>query len=194
MKIYMFYHSIVSDWNHGNAHFLRGMVSAFRRIGHEVSVFEPSMGWSLKNLLNQHGVGVLYDFNQLFPMHFPTFYTLDDFDPEVVLADGDLVIVHEWNDPELVRRIGNYRAGNDHFQLFFHDTHHRAVTQPGEMEKFNLQHYDGVLVFGQVLKEIYEKEKWADNVFTWHEAADTSIFHPIKAGEPEGDLVWIGNW
>ncbi|HVW86819.1 MAG TPA: glycosyltransferase, partial [Bryobacteraceae bacterium] len=29
---------------------------------------------------------------------------------------------------------------------------------------------------------------------TWHEAADTRVFHPV-AGEPnEGDVVWIGNW
>lgn len=194
MKIYMFYHSIVSDWNHGNAHFLRGIASAFRRLGHDVMVYEPSMGWSLKNLLNHQGVGVLHDFNQLFPMHFPTFYSLDELDPEEVLADADLVIVHEWNEPELVKKIGQYRAANDHFQLYFHDTHHRAVTQPDEMKRFDLQHYDGALVFGDVLKEIYEKEKWATNVITWHEAADTAIFQPIQAKEKEGDLVWIGNW
>lgn len=27
MRIVMFYHSIVSDWNQGNAHFLRGIVT-----------------------------------------------------------------------------------------------------------------------------------------------------------------------
>lgn len=194
MKIYMFYHSIVSDWNHGNAHFLRGIVSAFRHLGHQVSVYEPSLGWSLKNLLNQHGVGVLHDFNQRFPAHLPTFYTLDDFNPEEVLADADVVIVHEWNEPELIKKIGEYRSANDHFQLYFHDTHHRAVTQPGEMKKFDLQHYDAALVFGEVLKEIYEKEKWAANIITWHEAADTTIFQPIPAKEKEGDVVWIGNW
>ncbi len=25
MKVMLFCHSLVSDWNHGNAHFLRGM-------------------------------------------------------------------------------------------------------------------------------------------------------------------------
>ena len=27
MHIVLFYHSIVSDWNHGNAHFLRGITT-----------------------------------------------------------------------------------------------------------------------------------------------------------------------
>ncbi len=194
MKIYLFYHSIVSDWNHGNAHFLRGILSAFRRQGHEVSVYEPSLGWSLRNLLNHEGVGVLHDFNQRFPMHFPVFYNLEDFEPEEVLYDADVVIVHEWNDPALIKKIGKYRSVNNHFRLFFHDTHHRAVTKPEEMVKFDLQHYDGALVFGQVLKQIYEKEKWAENVMTWHEAADTSVFTPMPDREKEGDVVWIGNW
>ena len=27
MRAALFYHSLVSDWNHGNAHFLRGVVT-----------------------------------------------------------------------------------------------------------------------------------------------------------------------
>jgi len=34
MKIVMFYHSLVSDWNHGNAHFLRGVASELVARGH----------------------------------------------------------------------------------------------------------------------------------------------------------------
>ena len=34
---------------------------------------------------------------------------------------------------------------------------------------------------------------WAKHAWTWHEAADTRVFHPI-ASEKDGDLVWIGNW
>ncbi len=194
MKIYMFYHSIVSDWNHGNAHFLRGIVSAFMQNGHEVSVFEPFDGWSLKNLIRNHGVEFLTDYRKIFPKHKPTFYNLQTFNPDEVLKDADVVIVHEWNDPLLVERIGDYRALNDHFKLFFHDTHHRAITKPAEMQKYDLQHYDGVLVFGEVLKKIYQQNNWGRNIRTWHEAADTIIFKPIKNKEKEGDLVWIGNW
>ena len=57
-----------------------------------------------------------------------------------------------------------------------------------------LQHYDGVLVFGEILKKIYEQNHWGRNVQTWHEAADTNVFKPINNQQKEGDLVWIGNW
>ncbi len=42
MKIALFYHSLVSDWNHGNAHFLRGVASELIARGHEVVVYEPA--------------------------------------------------------------------------------------------------------------------------------------------------------
>ena len=56
-----------------------------------------------------------------------------------------LVLAHEWNDPALIRRLGERRAHSDRFRLLFHDTHHRAVTAPAEMAAFDLRHYDGVL-------------------------------------------------
>jgi hypothetical protein len=36
MRFVFFVHSAVSDWNHGNAHFLRGLMSALARRGHDV--------------------------------------------------------------------------------------------------------------------------------------------------------------
>ena len=34
MRIAMFYHSLASDWNHGNAHFLRGIATELIERGH----------------------------------------------------------------------------------------------------------------------------------------------------------------
>jgi spore maturation protein CgeB len=51
-----------------------------------------------------------------------------------------------------------------------------------------------VLAYGNVIRDIYLKEGWSKNAWTWHEAADTRIFKPLPATEKEGDLVWIGNW
>jgi spore maturation protein CgeB len=31
-------------------------------------------------------------------------------------------------------------------------------------------------------------------VWTWHEAADTSVFRPAPYEAPIGDVAWIGNW
>ncbi len=194
MKFYLIYHSIISDWNHGNAHFLRGIVSALQDRGHSVKVLEPENGWSLTNLVKHYGEKPIEEFNRKFPNHQPYFYNENKFNPEEFLADADVVIVHEWNNPALVKKVGEYRAKNDHFLLFFHDTHHRSVTQPKEIKNYDLKHYDAVLAFGDIIRKKYKQKKWAKHVFTWHEAADTRIFHPVKNRKKEGDLVWIGNW
>ena len=44
MRVVVFSHSLVSDWNHGNAHFLRGVATELQERGHEVGVFEPADG------------------------------------------------------------------------------------------------------------------------------------------------------
>jgi spore maturation protein CgeB len=192
MRIAMFYHSLMSDWNHGNAHFLRGVVSEFRRRGHEVSVYEPEDAWSLKNLLEEHGEAPLARFRAAYPGLFSTRYTLATLDLDEALEGADLVIVHEWNEPELVRRIGRHRKRAP-YRLLFHDTHHRAVTDPDSLAAYDLRHYDGVLAFGEVIRELYLARGWTERVWTWHEAADVRLFRPLE-NDPEGDLVWIGNW
>ncbi len=194
MKIRLFYHSILSDWNHGNAHFLRGMVSSLQSMGHEVKVFEPENGWSLKNLLIDKGSKALRDFSDFFPSHKPVMYQEHCFNPSELLDDADMVIVHEWNSPNVVKAIGDYRSEKRDFILLFHDTHHRSVTAPGEMSRYDLSNYNGVLAFGEVIKNIYLRNGWAGRVWTWHEAADDRIFHPVNSEEKDGDLVWIGNW
>lgn len=193
MKIYLFYHSVVSDWNHGNAHFLRGITSSLISMGHRVQIMEPKDGWSLKNLLAEKPLA-FNEFREAFPFHVPVMYSEKDFDPARYLHDADLVIVHEWNDPSIVARIGEYRKVNRKMVLLFHDTHHRSVTKPEEMSRYDLRNYDGVLAFGEVIRNIYQKKGWARNVWTWHEAADERIFHPVVSHDKEGDLVWIGNW
>ncbi|HEX2920135.1 MAG TPA: glycosyltransferase [Bacteroidales bacterium] len=194
MRICLFYHSVVSDWNHGNAHFLRGIISSLAVRGHEVLIFEPRGGWSLKNLISEKGRTVFDDFRNFFPFHNPVMYDESNFNPGNYLDNTDLVIVHEWNNPEIVRRIGEFRSFNRNMTLLFHDTHHRSVTAPQEMEKYDLKNYDGVLAFGEVIKNIYLNKGWSKRVWTWHEAADDRIFHPVISEEKEGDLVWIGNW
>src|SRR4051812_1437008 len=107
MRIVMFYHSLLSDWNHGNAHFLRGIVSELMFRGHEVVVFEPREGWSLSNL-RQHGEEPLRRFSQVYPHLKSRFYDSAAISLNEALLNADLVLVHEWNDHELVRRIGEY--------------------------------------------------------------------------------------
>ena len=44
MRFVIFTHSLVSDWNHGNAHFLRGFATTLVERGHDVRIFEPRDG------------------------------------------------------------------------------------------------------------------------------------------------------
>jgi spore maturation protein CgeB len=194
MKIVFFVHALVSCWNNGNAHFLRGVVTSLQRKGHEVVVYEPASAWSRDNLIADHGAAALDRFASAFPNLRPSFYNPVEDDPEALIGDADLVIVHEWNDPAFVNRVGRLRAGGGDFVLLFHDTHHRAATSPGEMRRLDLSGFDGVLAFGAAIGEIYRSRGWATRVWTWHEAADTSIFYPRQAQKKDGDLVWVGNW
>jgi len=109
-----------------------------------------------------------------------------------VLEDADLVIVHEWNDNDLIQRIGEYRRIKGSFYLLFHDTHHRVAAH--DSLPFSLRDYDGVLAYGQVLTERYLHNGWTSRAWTWHEAADVRVFHPIPGFAKKLDLVWIGNW
>ena len=192
MNFVLFYHSLISDWNHGNAHFLRGVVTELLDRGYDVTVYEPANAWSLENLLRDHGEKPLDDFRRAFPHLESVRYR--DLDLDRALDGADVVIVHEWNDHDLVRRIGLHRARTNTYRLFFHDTHHRAATQPEQMAAYDLSNYDGVLAYGEVIRGIYLEHGWAARAWTWHEAADVRVFHPRPHGIPEGDVVWIGNW
>jgi spore maturation protein CgeB len=177
MKIVYFTHSLRSCWNHGNAHFLRGVLRELIARGHEVTAYEPEGAWSLTNLLADHGEEGLAAWQDAYPDLSSTAYAPGADLAE--LTDGaDLVIVHEWNEHDLVAAIGALRKGGARFTLLFHDTHHRAVSDPKAMKAYDLSGYDGVLAFGEALSEVYRGWGWGSNVFTWHEAADTRHFHP----------------
>jgi spore maturation protein CgeB len=194
MKVVIFCHSLVSDWNHGNAHFLRGIASELLDRGHDVQVLEPRDAWSRANLVKAYGHAPEDEFTRAFPQLSSTRYELDALDLDAVLEGAELVLVHEWNDPSLVRRVGAHRARTGGYRLLFHDTHHRAVTRPREMARYDLGAYDGVLAFGAVIRDLYLARGWAERAWTWHEAADTRVFRPLPDVQPERDLVWIGNW
>lgn len=193
MRIAMFYHSLRSDWNHGNAHFLRGVASELIARGHDVRINEPRDAWSVENLIAERGTSAVEGYRAAYPQLDSSRYDPVSVDLDALLEGVDVVIVHEWSSHELVARIGEHRATRGGYVLLFHDTHHRAVTDPQSMSAYELRHYDGVLAYGRAIKELYLQRGWTKQAFVWHEAADARVFHPIDAPR-EGDLVWIGNW
>ncbi|HYP18969.1 MAG TPA: glycosyltransferase, partial [Chloroflexia bacterium] len=105
MRVVMFYHSLVSDWNHGNAHFLRGVATELQSRGHQVDVYEPEAAWSVLNLVQEHGIEPISRFHLAYPTLSSTRYDLDTLDLDRALDGADLVLVHEWSDPGLVKRL-----------------------------------------------------------------------------------------
>lgn len=193
MRIALVYHSLVSDWNHGNAHFLRGVATELKRRGHELTILEPANGWSRDNLLREAGQAALAEFGAHFPHLHPTYYDNTN-DLRASLEDQDLTIVHEWNDVEVIAAAGQARRNNLKSRLLFHDTHHRALTAPDEMTRYDLTEYDGVLAYGEAIAAIYRQRSWSQNVYVWHEAADTTIFKPLASWSKTYDFAWVGNW
>jgi spore maturation protein CgeB len=192
VRVVLFYQSLISDWNHGNAHFLRGVASELLARGHTVDVYEPRNSWSVHNLVAENGWAPVVEFEEAYPQLESIRYDMDYLDLGQVLSGADLVIVHEWNEPELIERIGEFRLRKGDFILLFHDTHHRVAGH--KSLPFSLEHYDGVLAYGQVLTDRYVHNRWAEHAWTWHEAADTRVFHPLPHITRTLDLVWIGNW
>lgn len=192
MKIVYFTHSLDSCWNHGNAHFLRGVLRELVGRGHEVAAWEPRDAWSRANLVADAGEAGLEPFRSAYPDLVSRRFDAP-LDVDRALDGADLVIVHEWNDPALVAAIGRARR-QGRFTLLFHDTHHRAVSEPDGIRAFDLTDYDGVLAFGETLAGVYRRWGWGDRVFVWHEAADVRLFHPPAVEQERTGLIWIGNW
>ena len=192
MRFAYFTHSLASCWNHGNAHFLRGVLRELVALGHQVRAYEPGTAWSRENLVADHGPEAAEIWREFYPELETHTY------PPAEIEDADVVIVHEWNDPALVASIGAARKSGAAFKLLFHDTHHRAVSDPDAMRRYDLSGYDGILAFGQALAEIYRAWGWGARAHVWHEAADTRLFRPPtgpanRPGARQG-AVWIGNW
>jgi spore maturation protein CgeB len=198
LNLRLFAHSLVSDWNHGNAHFLRGLVRELMKMGHSVRCYEELGSWSLTNLVQQEkerSIEAIDQFRQLYSELDIHFYKNDSNLREFLLQelkDVDIVIVHEWNDPSVVNTILSLKDQLK-FRALFHDSHHRAYTQAGQILKFHLHLFDGVLAFGDAIRRIYTDGFGMKRAYTFHEAAATDNFYPRPAPK-EFDLLWIGNW
>jgi spore maturation protein CgeB len=194
MNVVLFCHSFVSCWNNGHAHFLRGIARELTRAGHQVTAYEPRSGWSRLNAVEDGGAAILAEAATLVPQVVLHSYDEDTFDLDCITAGADLVIVQEWNTPAVVSALGRHRASAGRYILLFHDSHHRSVTAPADLDDFDLDGYDGVLAFGEIIRQVYLRRGWTRRAFTWHEAADTALFRPLPQVQKDTDLVWIGNW
>ena len=108
MRIVFFVHSLISCWNHGNAHFLRGVVRELQARGHAVEVLEPRGGWSRRNLAAEPGAGPERMFARRF-RSWPRPSTSRRRSISTAARRRRPRVVHEWNEPDLVAAIGRHR-------------------------------------------------------------------------------------
>lgn len=197
LKFRVFAHSWISDWNHGNAHFLRGLAEELRKLGHEVRCYEEEDAWSVRNLLEEgpeKASRAVQGFKSAFPHVDVRYYRNDSSFTAFAnreLRDADVVIVHEWNDPQIVKTILSLKPSFG-FAALFHDTHHRAYTDPSSIGRVPLSEFDGVLAFGEALRRIYLDAFAVRRAWTFHEAADIHHFHPLPLAK-DTDVIWVGN-
>jgi spore maturation protein CgeB len=191
-------HSLRSDWNHGNAHFLRGLLRAVQSLGCQVSIFERDHGWSIDHLRQEPaGEQSIRCFHATYPDLNISCYG-EDQEKDIsfwrgALRDVDVVILHEWNPPQLAALLLELREELK-FRLLFHDTHHRASSSPEQIRSYGTDQFDGVLAFGEALKNIYRDVFGIARVWTLHEAADVTVFRPLPGRAKSTDVIWIGNW
>jgi spore maturation protein CgeB len=193
-SIALFLHSIRSDWNNGHAHFMRGLVRALVQMGHTVTCFERESDWSIDNLRDEGEAGhkSLLQFETVYPEIRVAFHNADRDALRAALQRTEIVVVHEWNPPELIDVLLKLRDEIG-FQILLHDTHHRASSSPEAIDNLRVARFDGVLAFGQALKQIYRSRFGLERVWVLHEGADTSVFHPRN--DPKTmDVLWVGNW
>jgi spore maturation protein CgeB len=195
LRIVFFAHSFRSDWNNGNAHFLRGLARELGRLGHAVTCYEHSENWSHAHLIEVEG-GRGAGSVEAFTVGYPDLRVelMHDRDGELrsLLRDADIALVHEWHAPEFMAKLLDARQGLG-CKLLFHDTHHRASSSPEQIRRLQVDCFDGVIAFGEALRAIYRERFGLERVWTLHEAADTTVFFPQPKAKVN-DVVWIGNW
>jgi spore maturation protein CgeB len=195
LRIALFAHSFRSDWNNGNAHFLRGLARELGKLGHDVTCYEQIGGWSYTNLIAEEadrGAASLRAFAAVYPDLRVQLLSGAADELRAALSQSDIALVHEWHAPEVIANLLAARQGLA-CRLLFHDTHHRASSSPEQIRSLQVHRFDGIVAFGEALRQIYRERFGLTHVWTLHEAADTTVFFPQRR-EKSTDVVWVGNW
>jgi spore maturation protein CgeB len=107
------------------------------------------------------------------------------------LGEADVAIVHEWNDPEVIRLVGRL-CREMGVRALFHDTHYRVVLDDAHRAGLGLESYDGILAYSPSVAERYRALGF-ERVHILHEAADPTVFAPLPVPKMN-DVVFVGNY
>ena len=121
-------------------------------------MYEPRDGWSLREpAARARRARRSRRSARAYPaLREPIATTSTTLDLDEALDGADLVLVHEWNDHELVardRRASRARRGATGCCSTTRTT--ASVTDPARWRATTCAHYDGVLAFGDVIRDLY---------------------------------------
>ncbi|MDQ6671548.1 MAG: glycosyltransferase, partial [Chloroflexota bacterium] len=102
-----------------------------------------------------------------------------------------VVLVNEWNTPDVIRTIGRV-CRELGVTAVFHDTHYRVVLDSDYRRRLGLEQFEHILAFSPSVAERYRALGF-DNVSVLHEAADTTVFSPVDVARTT-DVVFVGNY
>ena len=190
-RIVYFTHSLQSCWNHGNAHFLRGVLRELIARGHDGRGVRAAGNWSLANLIEMRARPGWSRFAGCIPELSST-SVAPDAALEPLVDGAHLVIVHEWNDHALVAALGRACAPGAapsaccSTTLIIARSARRRRCAPTTCQAMTACWRSA----RRCARSIAAGAGRAASG-TWHEAADTRLFHPpAEEGERAG-LVWV---
>lgn len=190
MRVVLFCHSLLSDWDHSDAHFLRGVVRELQARGHPVAPYEPRDGRSLAQLRLSEGDLAIREMRRAIPGMNVRCYEARTIDLDAALDGADLVIVHDRSPRRLIDCVGAHRDAGGDYRLLFYDT---GFGRSRARSFQDLQDYDGVLACGPALCDAYCRAGWTGRAWTWRRAVDARLFRPLPCPVVDRELVWIGN-
>ena len=158
MRIVFFSHSLLSDWNHGNAHFLRGVVAELHaaRPRRRASTSRATPGASRTcspSTARRRSTRFRARLSRRSPARATTrrrsTSTARSTAPTSCSSTSGTT-------PTWCGASARTARGTAAIALLFHDTHHRVGhRRPRRWPPTTSTHYDGVLAFGDVLRDLY---------------------------------------
>ena len=194
MNIAYFTHSLASCWNHGNAHFLRGVLRRTDGARHRVAVYEPVDAWSRTNLVAEHG-------SARSPGSRPPTRSCAAHALPSRPGPGSRCSrrpTWSWCTSGTTRAGQAHRAAapprRDGSRCCFTTriiarSPTRGAWPPTTCE---LRRRAGVRQRDR--RNLSRRRAGRERACAWHEAADTACSSRCAARARQGDLVWIGNW
>ena len=171
--------------------FERMLASRFRRAG----VGADATAGAPQNLAQDHGPAALDAWREAYPPLPLAVYDPARLDLDRVLDGADLVLVHEWNEPELVARIAAHRKSGGSYLLLFHDTHHRMVSAPEAIGATGSRRFRRrARLRRSPARSLSPPRLGTPSVHLARGRRSPRVSARGRKSPRQRDLVWIGNW